>query len=44
MFYCIGTCIVDSKHPDWNKFEEIRKKGTAIYKQTLNISKIRKDD
>ena len=26
-FYCNGTCIVDNKHPDQNKFEEVRTKG-----------------
>ena len=43
-FYCNGICIVDTKHPDSNKFEEVRTKDTAIYKQTMNICKIRKDD
>ena len=33
-FYCNGTC----------KSEEVRTKDTTIYKQTLNICKIRKDD
>ena len=42
-FYCNGTCIVDTKHPDRNKFEELRTKDTAIYKETLKICKIRKD-
>ena len=42
-FYCNGTCIVDTKHPDWNKFGEFRTKDTAaIYKETLKICKIRK--
>ena len=31
-FYCNGTCIADTKHPDQNKFEEVGKKDTAIYK------------
>ena len=43
-FYINGTRIVDTKHPDRKKFEEVRAKNIAIYKQTLNISKIRKDD
>ena len=43
-FYYNGTCIVDTKHPDRNKFEEVRTKDTTIYKQTLNICKIRKDN
>ena len=38
-FYYNGTCIVDTKHPDRNKFEEVRTKDTTIYKQTLNICK-----
>ena len=42
-FYCNGTCIVDTKHPDRNKFGEFRTKDTAaIYKETLKICKIRK--
>ena len=44
MFYCNETCIADTKHPDRNKFEEVRTKDIAIYKLTLNIFKIRKDD
>ena len=43
-FYCSGTCIIHTKHPDRNKFEEVRTKDTAIYKQTLNICKIIKND
>ena len=35
--YCDGTCIGDTKHPDPNKFEEVRTKDTAIHKQILNI-------
>ena len=44
MFYYNETCIADTKHPDRNKFEEVRTKDIAIYKLTLNIFKIRKDD
>ena len=43
-FYCNGTCIVDTKHPHRNEFEKIRTKDTTIYKQTLNICKIREDN
>ena len=42
--YCNGTCIVDNEHPDQNKFEEVRTKDTTIYKQTLNICKIKTDN
>ena len=42
-FYCNCTFIVD-KHPDQNRFEEVRTKDAAIYTQTLSICKIRKDD
>ena len=41
MFYCNETCIADTKHPDRNKFEEVRAEDIA--KLTLNICKIRKD-
>lgn len=42
-FYCGNFCKLDKKHPDRNKFVEVRTISTNIHKQTLDISRTRKD-
>ena len=42
-FYCESPCVVDFKHPDRNKFEEVRTRDTMIHKNTLAICKNRND-
>ena len=43
-FYCDGVCEFDPKHPDRNKFSEVRTISTALYKVTLEICKGRTDE
>ena len=42
-FYCESPCVVDFKHPDRSKFEEVKTKDPMIYKNTLAICKNRDD-
>ena len=42
-FYCGTECIFDKKHPDRNKFIEVRTISTNIHKQTLAICEARDD-
>ena len=42
-FYCEALCVPDVKHPDWNRFEEVRTKGSKIHTSTLEICKLRDD-
>ena len=42
-FYCERVCIYDEKHPDRNRFEEVRTKGTGVHKTTLELCRSRDD-
>ena len=42
-FYCESPCVVDFKHPESNKFEQVRAKETMICKNTLAVCKNRND-
>lgn len=42
-FYCGTECIFDKKHPDRNKFIEVRTISTNIHKKTLVICEARDD-
>ena len=42
-FYCESLCLVDLKHPQSHKFEEVRSKDTMVHKNTLAICKNRDD-
>ena len=39
----LHPCILHKKHPDRNKFEEVRTKGTGIHRATLGIC-MKRDD
>eukprot|EP00794_Sanderia_malayensis_P002754 gene2754-3184_t len=43
-FYCGAVCIFDRKHPDRNKFVEVRTISTSIHQLTLHICRTRDND
>ena len=43
-FYCGNLCVFDRKHPDRNKFVEVRTISNTIHKLTLDICKTRDDE
>ena len=43
VFYCDTECIFNKKHPDRNKFIEVRTISANIHKQTLAICEARDD-
>ena len=42
-FYCTEECVFDKKHPDRNKFENVRTKDSALFTSTLEICCQRND-
>ncbi|CAK8697783.1 unnamed protein product [Clavelina lepadiformis] len=43
-FYCGYSCMFDERHPDRNKFEEVRTKSSGIYYVTLALCQSRDDE